>query len=81
MGRSAPVENLLTVCGVNYELLAVMQMKQPNGQLIIAVDYSQQLTIASETVDPIDWQLPHLYRAVHHKRHLHGENGRYKSRV
>ena len=29
-------------------------LKQPNGELLIAVDHYQLRTVASETVDPID---------------------------
>ena len=51
-------------CGVNYELLAVMLLKQPNGELPVAVDHSQ-LQIMSEAVDPIYWPLPPtLHKAV-----------------
>ena len=32
--------------------------KQPNGELLVAVDHSQLRTMASETVDPIDWSHP-----------------------
>ena len=30
-------------------------LKQPNGELLVAVNHNQQRTMASETVDPIDW--------------------------
>ena len=33
-------------------------LKQPNGELIVAVDHKQLRTMASETVDPIDWSHP-----------------------
>ena len=29
--------------------------KQPNGELLVAVDHNQLRPMASETVDPIDW--------------------------
>ena len=57
MARRLPVENLLpknvgqltTTCNV---------LKQPNGKLIVAVNHNQLRTMASETVDPIDWSHP-----------------------
>ena len=30
-------------------------LKYPNEELLVAVDHNQQQTLASETVDPIDW--------------------------
>ena len=33
-------------------------LKQPNGELIVAVNHNQLRTTASETVDPIDWSHP-----------------------
>ena len=33
-------------------------LKQPNGELLVAVDHNQLRTIASETVSPIDWLHP-----------------------
>ena len=38
-----------TVCGVNYQLLIVMPLKYPNGQLLVAVDHCKLWTIVSET--------------------------------
>ena len=72
------MENLLPQCGVNYQLLAV---KQPNGELPIAVGHSQLSTMASETIDPINRQLlPTLHKSVLLKFHLlHGANEGYKS--
>ena len=66
------MENLLPqICGVNYQnLLVVMLPKYPNGRLPVTVDLSQLRTMASETVDPIDWPLPPaLHRAVPPERH------------
>ena len=51
-------ESTTTECGVNYQLLAVMLLKQPNGELLVAVDHNQLRTMVSETVDPIDWSHP-----------------------
>ena len=49
------MENLLPqFCGVNYQLLAVMLLKQLNDRLPVAFDHSQLRTMASETVDPIE---------------------------
>ena len=39
-------------------------LKSPNGELIVAVDHSQLLSMASETVDPIDWPHPTPSSAV-----------------
>ena len=33
-------------------------LKQPNGELLIAVNHNQLRKMASETVDPIDWSHP-----------------------
>ena len=33
-------------------------LKQPNGELLVAVIHIELLTMASETVDPIDWSHP-----------------------
>ena len=41
---------LLTTCS--------NQLKQPIGELLVAVDHNQLPTMASETVDPIDWSHP-----------------------
>ena len=35
--------------------------KQPNGDLLVAVNHNQLPTMASETVDPIDWSHPPPY--------------------
>ena len=34
-------------------------LKQPNGELLVAVNHNQLRTMASETADPIDWSYPH----------------------
>ena len=67
------MENLLpqNVESVNYQLLAIMLLKQPNGKLGVAVYHSQLWTITSETVDPIDWPLPPTrHRAVLTELHV-----------
>ena len=35
-----------------------IMLKQPNTELLVAVDHNQLRTMASETVDPIDWSHP-----------------------
>ena len=47
----------------------------------VAVDHSQPLTMASETIDPIDWPLPlTIHSAVPTELHvLYGVNAGYKS--
>ena len=53
------MENLLPLpVRQNYHLLAVMVQKLPNGQLPVAADHSQLRTMASETVNTINWSLP-----------------------
>ena len=59
LAGSPPMEDLLPqFCGVNYQLLAVMLLKSPNGRLLVTVEKSQLRSMASETVDPIAWKLP-----------------------
>ena len=36
-------------------------VKYPNGELLVTVDHNQLLTMASETVDPINWSHPPPY--------------------
>ena len=73
-------ESTTTVCGVNYQQLAVMQLTQPNWLLLVAVDHSQPRIMESETVDPIDQTLPvTLARTVPLERHLHDANACRKS--
>ena len=63
-------ESAATVCGVNYQLLAVMLLKQANGQLV-AVDQRQLQTMRSETVDQINSPLPlAIYKSVSPEGHL-----------
>ena len=52
-------ESATTVCGVNYQLLAVMLLKYPNEQLLVPVDHSTSYRQwRQKKVDPIDWPLP-----------------------
>ena len=68
-GQSATTE-----CGVNYQLLAVMLLMLPNGELLVAVDQNQLMTMASQTVDPIDWSHPPPSWAVPPERLVHSIN-------
>ena len=49
-------------------------LNQPNGELIVAVDQNQLWTMASETVDPIDWSHPPPLWAVSPERLVHSKN-------
>ena len=73
-------ESTSTVCGVNCQLLAVMLHGLSNEQLPVAVDHSQLWTMASDTVDSIDWPLPFTrHRAVPPEFHFHDANAGHKS--
>ena len=63
--KSSPSGESITIeCGFNYQLLAV-PLKYPNWGPLVSVDHNQLWTMASETVDPIDWSHPpHPQRAV-----------------
>ena len=52
-------ESTTTECGVNHHLLAVITKVAKYGEVLVAVDHNQLRTMASETVDPIDWSHPH----------------------
>ena len=49
-------------------------LKQPNGELLVAVNHNQLRTMASETVDPIDWSQPPPSWAVPPERQVHSIN-------
>ena len=49
-------------------------LKQFNGKLLVAVDHNQLRTMASETVDPIDWSHPPPSWAVPPERQVHSIN-------
>ena len=49
-------------------------LKQPNWELLVAVNHNQLRTMASETVDPIDWSQPPQSWAVPPERHMHSIN-------
>ena len=59
MARSLPVENLLpqNVGSIINYLQSFPEVAQ--WELLVAVNHNQLWTIASETVDPIDWSHPH----------------------
>ena len=58
MARSLPVENLLPQKVGQLSTTFSNALKQPTGELIVAVNHNQLRTMASETVDPIDWSHP-----------------------
>ena len=61
MAKSLPVEKLLPQ-NVGSIINYLQQLpKYPNGELLVAVNHNQLRTMASETVDPIDWSLPPPY--------------------
>ena len=49
-------------------------LKQPNGELLVAVNHNQLRTMASKTVDPIDWLYPPPSGAVPPERLVHSIN-------
>ena len=49
-------------------------LKQPNGELLVAVDHNQLRTMASETVDPTYWSHPPPSWAVPPESHVHSIN-------
>ena len=49
-------------------------LKQPNWELLVAVNHKKLRTMASETVDPIDWSHPTPSWAVPPERHVHNIN-------
>ena len=67
-------EYTTTECVVNYQLLAVMYRSSPMGELVVVVNRNQLRTMASETVDPIDWSHPPPSWAVPSERHVHSIN-------
>ena len=56
MARSLPVENLYyhRMLG-QLSTTCINVLKQPNGELLVAVNHNRLRTMASQTVDPIDW--------------------------
>ena len=49
-------------------------LKQPNGELLVAINHNQLQTMASETVDPIDWSHSPPSWAVPRERLVHSIN-------
>ena len=49
-------------------------LKQPNGELLVAVNHNQLLITASETIDPIDWSHPQPSWAVPTELLVHSIN-------
>ena len=49
-------------------------LKQPNGELLVAVNHNQLRTMASETADPIDWSHPQPSWAVPSESLVHSIN-------
>ena len=73
MARSLPVENLLPQ-NVGSIINNLQYLKQPNGELLVTVNHNQLRTMASETVDPIDWSHPPPSWAVPPERLVHSIN-------
>ena len=59
MARSRPVENILPQNVKSISTTSSNLLKQPNVELLVAVDHNQLRTMASETVDLIVWSHPH----------------------
>ena len=74
MARSLPVENLLPQNVGQLSTTFSNVLKQPNGELLVAVNHNQLRTMASETVDPIGWSHPPPSWAVPPERHVHSIN-------
>ena len=74
MARSLPVENLLAqnVGSIINYLQNCTEAAQ--WELLVAVNHNQLWTMASETVDPIDWSHPAPTWAVPPERHVHSIN-------
>ena len=65
MAKSLPEENLLPlfIGPIISYLILVMLLNKLNVKLLVSVDHCQQRTMASETIDLIDWPMPlTLYR-------------------
>ena len=58
MAKSLPVENLLPQKWGQLSTTFSNALKQPTGELLVAVNHNQLRTMAPETVDPIDWSHP-----------------------
>ena len=74
MARSLTVENILPQNVGSITNHCSNLLKQQNGELQVAVDHNQLRTMASETVDPIDWSHTSPSWAVPPERLLHSIN-------
>ena len=54
MARSLTVKIYYHRIWVQLSTTCINVLKQPNGELLVAVNHNQLRTMASETVDPID---------------------------
>ena len=63
-----------TECWVQLSTTCSYVLKQPNGELLVAVNHNQLRTVASETVDPIDWSHPPPSWTVPPERHVQSSN-------
>ena len=66
-------ESTTTECG-QLSTTCSNVLKQPNGELLVAVDHNQLQIMASETVDPIDWSHTPPSLAVPHERLVYSIN-------
>ena len=74
MARSLPVEIYYHRMWDQLSTTCSNELKQPNGELLAAVNPNQLLAMASETVDPIDWSHPPPSWAVPPERLVHSIN-------
>ena len=74
MARSLPVENLLPQKWGRLSTTCSNVLKQPTGELLVAVNHNQLRTMASETVDQSDWSHPPPSWVVPPERHVHSIN-------
>ena len=74
-GQETPSgETTTTECGGQLWTTCANLLKQPNGELLVAVNHNQLRTMASETVDPIDWSHSPPSLAVPPERLVHSMN-------
>ena len=74
MARSLSVENLLPQNVGQLSTTCSNLLKWQNGEHLVAVDHNQLRTMASETVDQIDWSHPPPSWAVLLERLVHRIN-------
>ena len=71
-GHEPPIgESTTTECIGQLSTTCSNVLKQPNGELLVAVNHNQLRTMASKTVDPIDWWHPSPSWAVPPERLVH----------